>query len=265
MPNRRAHAAVSACALAWLTGVAVAWATDVEPDADSFEASPAAGRNLVRGKIGYTHADEGGDQTELLLRANLVYHAVLIPGVRVGAWESLFRVDVRLASDHVADTHAAGFKDLELLQAVGHMIAALGIAGGFRCVLPTASDDALGSGKLQLGPAVATMYVGLPGARLGFIIENLWSLAGDTTRPDIDRLRVQPLASYRFGERLFVATDPILQFDWSKGGLATVPVNAEVGVTFGPHLSLQVGPEWIATGSGKNDVTVDLTIDYKKW
>jgi hypothetical protein len=95
-------------------------------------------------------------------------------------------------------------------------------------------------------------------------MQNFFSFAGDASRPSVNRMTLQPLASYRFTEALFMSSDPVMEFDW-QADRSTVPVNFQIGYRFSHHLSLALGPEWVVTGNGKNDITVNLTIDYEKW
>jgi len=49
-------------------------------------------------------------------------------------------------------------------------------------LLPTASDDVLGTGKLSIGPAIVALVQ--PGKwTLGVLVNNLWSVAGPRPRP----------------------------------------------------------------------------------
>jgi hypothetical protein len=240
-------------------------ATEQEEEGQSFEASPQAARNLIRLKPSYTHVDAGGDESRVLLRANLAYQSLIIPGLPVPKeYQSLFRVDVRAQAKHTKDANAAGLEDTQVLSLGGRTFSWIAVGGGFGMVLPTATDDALGKGKLQLAPAVAAMFLGLRGARLGFLAQNFFDVAGDSSRSSVNRLTLQPLLSYRLTPKLFVSSDPVFEFDWHSG-TNTIPVNFQFGYEFGPNLSLALGPEWVTTGDGQNDVTINLTIDFEHW
>jgi len=65
-------------------------------------------------------------------------------------------------------------------------------------LLPTATDDGLGTGKWGAGPSVVVM--GQPGAwSVGALVTQIWSFAGSSDRADVSQLQVQPIASYRLG------------------------------------------------------------------
>lgn len=230
-----------------------------------FEASPEAGRDLIRLKPSYTSVDAGGDESRVLARLNIAYDSLFIPGlVLPKTYRSVLRVDLRAQSVHTANQNVSGLEDLQIIDVGGCVFAWGGVAAGFGLVLPTATDDALGKGKLQLAPALAVVFVGIRGARLGFIAQNFFDVAGDANRRAVNRLTVQPILSYRFSEALFVSSDPTLVFDW-EAGQSTIPLNFQIGHAFSRHLSVALGPEWVVTGDGENDITVNLTMDYGNW
>jgi len=248
-------------ALVLVRMLAAAPAAPAEDEEETFEASPQATGRLVRLRISYTDIDAGGDASRVLGRLNLPYgSSISLPK----PYQLLFRIDVRTRSVHSGNTNAAGLEDVQILNLGGRRFSSLTLDGGFGMVVPTATDDSLGRGKLQLGPALALMFLGIPGVRLGFLAQNFFSVAGDADRAGVNRLTFQPLLSYRFSEEVFISSDPVMEFDW-HAGQNTIPVNFHVGYRFGPHLSISLGPEWVITGNGENDITVNLTIDYENW
>ncbi len=58
--------------------------------------------------------------------------------------------------------------------------------------LPTATDDALGSGKWSAGPSV--IVLGMPGPWvIGVLASNVWSYAGDEEETDVNSFLLQPI------------------------------------------------------------------------
>jgi hypothetical protein len=236
-----------------------------EEQAESFEANPNAARDLMRLRLSYVHVDAGGDLSRVLFRINVGYASLIIPGLSLPKeYLSLFRVDVRAQSKHTSKTDAAGLEDLQILNLGGRMFSSLAIGAGYGMVVPTATDDAVGKGKLQLAPAVGAMFLGIRGARLGFLAQNFFDVAGDASRPPVNRLTFQPLLSYRITKDLFISSDATLEFDW-QADENTVPVNFQIGYAFGPHVSIALGPEWVIAGRGQNDIATNLTIDFENW
>jgi len=78
---------------------------------------------------------------------------------------------------------------------------------------PTASDDQLGSGKWSAGPAAAYFHMQKPWV---FVIQGrqLWSFAGNSDRPDVDQLVIQPLIMYGLRNKWALVTDMVIVANW---------------------------------------------------
>lgn len=245
--------AIASCLL--VGSVSTARAQQHEDDEATI--NPLAARNLVRVQPSYEHIDAGGDQTSVLLRTTVVMGTPEVYG--------LARVDVPLESLHSSSANAAGLEDVQLLVLLDRQWPSVTIGGGLGVVIPTATSDALGDGKLQLAPAFAAMVTGVPKARLGALARNFFSVAGDANRADLDYLSFQPLLTLHVSPQLFLVSDATMQFNWKKGGDATIPVDLEAGHAFSSRLTMVLGPQWVITGSGQNNVSVILKIDYENW
>lgn len=63
----------------------------------------------------------------------------------------------------------------------------------------------------------------------------------------MNTLSVQPFLVKTFPRGYFVHVDPIITFDWTKGGAATVPINVGVGRFFKigkQSVNAYIQPEW---------------------
>jgi len=102
-----------------------------------------------------------------------------------------------------------------------------GIAG----VVPTgASTTALTSGKWQVGPAFAVILTSVPNLQAGLVFQNPISFAGPSERPAVNTLSIQPTLTYNFRGGWFAGmSDFAVEFDWTDGGAATVPLGVQVG------------------------------------
>jgi hypothetical protein len=77
---------------------------------------------------------------------------------------------------------ATGLGDLTIFDVFlprRHSWGALG--AGPVVVFPTATDDRLGQGKWQIGPAAAVIYQAIPNVQIGVILQNPISFAGTTS------------------------------------------------------------------------------------
>lgn len=81
-------------------------------------------------------------------------------------------------------------------------------------VLPTATNPAaLGSGKLSVGPT-AVLFWGPGNWTLGFVVNNVWSILGDSDRESVSKFFAQWFLNYNFGGGWALGTAPIVTADW---------------------------------------------------
>jgi len=100
-------------------------------------------------------------------------------------------------------------------------------------VIPTATDDELGQGKWQAGPAAAIIVTAVKGLQAGAVFENPISFAGDSKRERVNALSITPTVTYNLPSGWFGGYSDIdLEFDWENGGEATIPLGAQVGKVF---------------------------------
>lgn len=62
-------------------------------------------------------------------------------------------------------------------------------------LVPTATDDLLGSGKIGIGPTAVALTQQGPWT-LGFLGNHLWSVAGEGGRSDVNQSFLQPFLAY---------------------------------------------------------------------
>lgn len=66
--------------------------------------------------------------------------------------------------------------------------------------------------------------------QLRVILQNPISVGGDSDRPNVNQLLVQPIAQYNFEQGWYASIgDFTWSFDWKSGGDATIPVALQVG------------------------------------
>ena len=97
-------------------------------------------------------------------------------------------------------------------------------------VIPTATADQLGQGKLSLGPGVVALST--PGHWVvGVLVNNVWSVAGSGGRPAVNQMLLQYFVNYNMKKGWYLSTSPIVTSDWkaASGNQWTVPVGGGVG------------------------------------
>jgi hypothetical protein len=99
-------------------------------------------------------------------------------------------------------------------------------------VMPTASDDALGSDKWSAG--LSAVALAMPGKWVvGGVISNVWSFAGSGNNK-INFFTLQPFINYNFDGGWYVTTAPIITANWEADSdhKWTVPLGGGFGKVF---------------------------------
>lgn len=155
----------------------------------------------------------------------------LIPSDMFGL-PQLLRFTLPIAtSPDVPDGYVTGLGDLTLidlfvLPKVGDVTFAVGPV----LVIPTATDEQLGSGKWQVGAAgvvVAPQDWGL----LGGLVTYQTSFAGVQDREDVNLLTVQPIANVNLSDGWYLRSSATWNFNLENGS-SYIPVGAGVGKVF---------------------------------
>ena len=127
-------------------------------------------------------------------------------------------------------------------------VAGLVWAAGPVFLLPTATDDLLGSGKWGAGPTAAIVYAHGPWTT-AVLANQIWSFAGDDNRADVSAGFIQPVLTYTTDKAWSFTLTSESTYDWLKGEWA-VPIDFTIGklVTFGKQpVNFSIGPRYWAT------------------
>jgi len=114
-------------------------------------------------------------------------------------------------------------------------------------LLPTATDKALGSEKWGIGPTAVVLKQQGPWT-VGFLGNHIWSVAGDSDRPDVNATFLQPFLFYTTQTRTTIGLVTESTYDWQSKEWS-VPVIPQVAQLFkiGPQiLQLAVGARYWA-------------------
>lgn len=116
-------------------------------------------------------------------------------------------------------------------------------------LLPTATDEYLGSGKFGLGPT-AVALVQEKAWTVGALGNHVWSVAGPSGRQDVSASLLQPFVSYNFGQGRSMSLSVDSTYDW-EARQWLVPINLGATQVFKVNdqaMSLQVGGRYYADG-----------------
>jgi hypothetical protein len=97
-------------------------------------------------------------------------------------------------------------------------------------LLPTATSNYLGQGKLGIGPSAVVLTQ--PGHwTLGVLVNNVWSVAGSGSRPDVNQFLLQYFINYNLKKGWFLTWQPTLTANWEapSGSQWVVPFGGGVG------------------------------------
>ncbi len=103
---------------------------------------------------------------------------------------------------------------------------------GPQFLIPTASPDTLGTGKWSAGPTAVALVMPGPWV-IGALVNQLWSFAGKSNRPDVSQFLVQPFVNYNFKGGLALAFAPTITANWNAPqNKWTVPLGLNLVKTF---------------------------------
>ncbi len=148
---------------------------------------------------------------KLLLRVSVPLSTVAIPDDTrtVNAENGLGDINAFMSYNFISKPNAT--------VGIGPMISA-----------PTASADALGTGKWQAGLAFVAFVVKSPQFQLGGLITWQTSVGGDADRADTNNAAVQPFYFWQLGKGTYLRGAPIWYFDIENESYA-VPIGLGIG------------------------------------
>ena len=102
-------------------------------------------------------------------------------------------------------------------------------------LLPTATQDVLGTGKWGIGPTGVALKQTGPWT-VGMLAGHIWSVAGDDSRNDVSSTTLQPFISYTTKTHTTIGAYTESAYDW-KGAQWSVPLIVQAGQLF------KIGPQ----------------------
>jgi len=97
-------------------------------------------------------------------------------------------------------------------------------------LIPTATDDALGTGKWGAGASIVALVTPNPWV-IGFLASNVWSFAGDSDRNKVNLFTFQYFINYNLPNGWYLTSSPINTANWEAedGNKWTIPVGGGGG------------------------------------
>ena len=100
-------------------------------------------------------------------------------------------------------------------------------------LLPTATDEKLGTKKWGAGPSAVALTIRGPWV-CGALANHIWSFAGDGNRDDVNQTLIQPFVNYNLPEGWYLVSSPIITANWEadSDNTWTVPLGGGIGKVF---------------------------------
>ncbi|MEH6593579.1 MAG: hypothetical protein V7746_25150 [Halioglobus sp.] len=140
--------------------------------------------------------------------------------------QPVFDSNPRESSDH-----QSGLGDIQLLALAGPNTGdGLVWGAGASFIFPTATDDVLGQGKYQAGPAVMIFNIGKPWV-YGVLAQHWESYAGDSDRADASRTDIQYTIRYALPNAMSIGMGPTITYDWEADSDNALTFPIGLGIT----------------------------------
>jgi hypothetical protein len=110
-------------------------------------------------------------------------------------------------------------------------------------LIPTGTSDFLSSRKWGVGPT-ALLLKQANGLTYGFLVNQIWSIAGDKNRSDISQMFLQPTFAKNFKSGAGLGLSSEININWQTGNTVADLIPSASGVTkFGKQVvSMAIGP-----------------------
>jgi hypothetical protein len=117
------------------------------------------------------------------------------------------------------------------------------IGAGPALLLPTATDPSLGYGKWGLGATMVVLKQTSSAWTYGALWNHIWSVAGDSNRPDISSTFIEPFISKGLGHGVTAGANLEASYDW-EGRHWVVPLNLTMSKV------ARIGTHTVSIGGG---------------
>jgi len=152
----------------------------------------------------------------------------ILPG-KIISYPQITRLTLNILATTPNPQRTTGIGDLTAFdQLVVKRSKSLSLGVGAVVVLPTASNDDLGQGKYQIGPSFSLLS-NTDDWQLGFILQDQFSVAGDSDREAVHEMTWQPILNYVTGKWYMGVGDFTWLLDWENNNHLSIPFALQVG------------------------------------
>ncbi len=97
--------------------------------------------------------------------------------------------------------------------------------------IPTAADNIPGFGKWAVGPSAVALTILGPWVA-GALVNNVWSVGGDETKPDVNFFLLQYFVNFNMDGGTYLVTAPIITNNWKVDNSLILPFGGGIGKIF---------------------------------
>jgi hypothetical protein len=138
---------------------------------------------------------------------------------------------------------------------------------GAAFLVPTATNQDLGTGKFGVGPTIVVLKQG-HGITLGALANQIWSVAGQADRAAVSQMFIQPFFTYNWKSGAGIGAVGSITQNWETKIFASSVAIPFSGITkFGKQIiQLAVGPQIPISGPNRGDFgwRAQLTLIFPK-
>lgn len=125
------------------------------------------------------------------------------------------------------NTHEFGLSDATITAFFAPKTKGLILGIGPAFLVPTATDKLLGTEKFGIGPSVLVMHQG-KGLSIGFIANQIWSVAGDENRADVNQFYTQIFLSHSYKSGASLGINAEITQNW-EAKTTLISLNPSIG------------------------------------
>lgn len=126
-----------------------------------------------------------------------------------------------------ANTHEFGLSDATVTAFFAPKTKGIIFGFGPAFLVPTATDKLLGTEKFGVGPSVLIMHQG-KGLSVGFIANQIWSVAGNEDRADFNSFYTQIFMSHSYKSGASLGVNAEITQNW-EGNTTMISLNPSIG------------------------------------
>jgi hypothetical protein len=125
------------------------------------------------------------------------------------------------------NTHEFGLSDATVTAFFAPKTKGIILGFGPAFLVPTATEKVLGTEKFGVGPSVLVMHQG-KGLSVGFIANQIWSVAGNEDRSDFNSFYTQIFLSHSYKSGASLGVNAEITQNW-EGNTTMITINPSIG------------------------------------